>query len=107
MMGMGMARGWEGETVKGKVLLNKPQREMIYPLPLRHSWRTQCIRHTGTRRANYSGYSSDQTQHLPCPFSQMMKPTQQRSQMAKVTYNINLMKQWACRMMWKHRMALI
>jgi len=40
------------ETVKGKVLLNKPQEEMISLMPLLCSCRRKCIRQTQTWRAN-------------------------------------------------------
>jgi len=51
-MGRGNGRGRGRETVKGKVLLNKPQGEMISLLPLLCSCRRKCQRHTWTRRAN-------------------------------------------------------
>jgi hypothetical protein len=44
------------ETVKGKVLLNKPQQEMISLVLLLSSCRRKCIRQTRTRRANQGGY---------------------------------------------------
>ena len=49
-------RGRGRETVKGKVLLNKPQGEMISHVPWHCSCRTKCMRQTRTRRANQSGY---------------------------------------------------
>jgi hypothetical protein len=50
--GRGKARGRGRETVKGEVLLNKPQGEMISLMPLLYTCRTQCQRQTSTRRAN-------------------------------------------------------
>jgi len=60
--GRGKGRGRQGrkgrgrETVKGNVLLNKPQQEMISFVPLLCSCRRKCMRQTRTRRANQSGY---------------------------------------------------
>jgi hypothetical protein len=48
--GKGIARG--RETVKGKVLFNTPQEEMISLVPLLCSCRRKCQRQTWTRRAN-------------------------------------------------------
>ena len=48
--GKGRGRGWE--TVKGKVLLNEPQGEMISLVPLLCSCRSKCQRQTWTRRAD-------------------------------------------------------
>jgi len=45
-------RGREREMVKGKVLLNKPQEEMISLVPLLCSCRQKCMRQTETGRAN-------------------------------------------------------
>jgi len=45
-------RGRGRETAKGKVLLNKPQEEMISLVPLLCSCRTKCMRRTRTRKAN-------------------------------------------------------
>jgi len=50
--GGGKGRGRGIETVKGKVLLNKPQGEMISLVPLLCSCRRNCQRQTWTRRAN-------------------------------------------------------
>ena len=56
--GRGMGRGWGRETVKEretamrKVLLNKPQGEMISHVTLLCSCRSKCQRQTRTRRAN-------------------------------------------------------
>ena len=47
-------RGRARETIKGKVLLNKPQREIISLTLLLCSCRSECRRHTWTRRANWS-----------------------------------------------------
>ena len=47
--GMGRVRG--RETVKGNVLLNKPQREVISLVPLRCSCRRKCLRQTWTQRS--------------------------------------------------------
>jgi hypothetical protein len=61
-MGRGKGRGRQQrkgrrrETVKGKVLLNKPQEEMISLVPLLCRCRRKCMRQTWTRRANQSGY---------------------------------------------------
>jgi hypothetical protein len=49
-------KGRGRETVKEKVLLNKPQEEMISLVPLLCCCRRNCIRHTRTQRANQSGY---------------------------------------------------
>jgi len=49
---LGTGRGRGRETVKGKVLLNKPQGEMISLMPLLCSCRRQCMTQTQTRRAN-------------------------------------------------------
>ena len=59
-MGRGKGRGRQSrkgrgrgrETVKGKVLLNKPQEEMISLMPLLCSCRRKCMRQTWTQRAN-------------------------------------------------------
>jgi len=48
-------RGRGRETVTGKVLLNKPHREMISLVPLFCSRRMKCMRQTPTRRANWMG----------------------------------------------------
>jgi hypothetical protein len=40
------------ETVKGKVLLNQPQREMISLVPLLCIFRKKGMRQTRTQRAN-------------------------------------------------------
>jgi len=45
-------RGRGMETVKGKVLLNKPQEEMISLVPLLCSCKRKCMRQTRTRKAN-------------------------------------------------------
>jgi len=45
-------RGRGRETVKGKVLLNKPQEEMISLVPFLCSCRRKCMRQTRTRKAN-------------------------------------------------------
>jgi len=50
-------RGIGRDTVKGKVLLNKLRGEMISLVPLLCSCRRKCMRQTGTRRANQSGYN--------------------------------------------------
>jgi len=56
--GRGKGRGRRRETVKGremvkgKVLLNKPQGEMISLVPLLCSCRSKCQRQTWTRRAD-------------------------------------------------------
>ena len=55
-MGRGKGRGGGRETVKGKVLLNKPQGEMISLVPLLYSCGRKCQRQTWTLRANWSGY---------------------------------------------------
>ena len=39
-------------TVKGQVLLNKPQGEMISLVPLHYSWRRKCIMQTQIQMAN-------------------------------------------------------
>jgi ribosomal protein L15 len=49
--GRGKGRGRGRETVKGKVLLNEPQGEMISLVPLLCSCRSKCQRQTWTRRA--------------------------------------------------------
>ena len=49
-------RGRGREMVKGKVLLNKHQGEMISVMVLRCSCRSKCTRQTRTRRDNYSRY---------------------------------------------------
>ena len=49
--GRGKGRGRGRETVKGKVLLNKPQGEMISLVPLRCSCRRKGMRPTQTWRA--------------------------------------------------------
>ena len=54
--GRGKGSGRGRETVKGKVLLNKPQGEMISHVPWHCSCRTKCMRQTRTRRATPSGY---------------------------------------------------
>ena len=54
--GKGRGRGRGREMVKGKVLLNKPQGEMISLVPLLRSCRRKCQRQTWTWRANWSGY---------------------------------------------------
>jgi hypothetical protein len=46
------ARGHGWATVKGKILLNKPQGEMISLVPWLCSCRSKCQRHTSSRRAN-------------------------------------------------------
>jgi len=51
-MGTGKGRGRGRETVKGTVLLTKPQREMISLVPLLCSCRMKGMRQTQTRRAN-------------------------------------------------------
>jgi len=48
----GKGRGRERETVKGKVLINKPQGEMISLVPLLCSCRRKCQRQTWTWRAD-------------------------------------------------------
>jgi len=50
--GRGKGRGRGRETVKGKVLLNTPQEEMISLVPLLCGCRRKCQRQTWTRRAN-------------------------------------------------------
>jgi hypothetical protein len=50
--GRGKGRGRGRETVKGKVLLNKPQGEMISLAPLLCICRKNCLRLTWTSRAN-------------------------------------------------------
>jgi hypothetical protein len=50
--GRGKGRGRGRETVKGKLLLNIPQEEMISLVPLLCSCRRKCQRQTWTRRAN-------------------------------------------------------
>jgi len=45
-------RGRRRETVKGKILLYKPQEEMISLVPLLCSCRRKCMRQTRTQRAN-------------------------------------------------------
>jgi len=50
--GRGKGRGRGRETVKGKILLNKPQWEMISLVPLLCSCRRKGMRQTRTRRAN-------------------------------------------------------
>jgi len=49
--GMGRAR----EIVKGKIVLHKPQGEIISLLPLLWSWRGKSMRQTLTWRADWSG----------------------------------------------------
>jgi len=56
MMGRGKGRGRGRETLKRKVLLNKPQGEMISLVPLLCSCRRNGMRHTRTPRANLTGY---------------------------------------------------
>jgi hypothetical protein len=51
-MGRGKGRGRGRETVKGKVLLNKPQGEMISLVPMLCSCRRKGMRQTWARRAN-------------------------------------------------------
>jgi hypothetical protein len=57
-MGRGKGRGRQRrkgrgrDTVNGKVLLNKPQEEMISLVPLHCSGRRKCMWHTETWRAN-------------------------------------------------------
>jgi MarR-like DNA-binding transcriptional regulator SgrR of sgrS sRNA len=51
-MGRGKGRGRGRETVKGKVLFNTPQEEMICLVPLLCSCRRKCQRQTWTWRAN-------------------------------------------------------
>jgi hypothetical protein len=48
-------KGRGREMVKGKVLLNKPQGEMISLVRLLCSSRRKCMRQTWTRRANFAG----------------------------------------------------
>jgi hypothetical protein len=50
--GRGKGRGKGRETVKGKVLLNKPQGEMISLVPMLCSCRRKGMRQTWARRAN-------------------------------------------------------
>jgi hypothetical protein len=50
--GRGKGRGRERETVKGKVLLNKHQGEMIFLVPLLWSCRRKDMRQTRAGRAN-------------------------------------------------------
>jgi hypothetical protein len=50
--GSGKGRGMGMNTVKGKVLLNTPQEEMISLVPLLCSCRRKFQRQTWTRRAN-------------------------------------------------------
>jgi len=45
-------RGRGNEMVKGKVLLNKPQREIISLVPMLGSCRRKCMRQTRTQRGN-------------------------------------------------------
>ena len=52
----GKGRGMGRETVKGKELLNTPQKKMISLVLLLCSCRRNCQRQTWTRRANESGY---------------------------------------------------
>jgi len=52
----GKGRGMGRETVKGKELLNTPQKKMISLVLLLCSCRRNCQRKTWTRRANESGY---------------------------------------------------
>ena len=100
--GMGRGKGWgrqrrKGrgrETVKGKVLLNKPQEELISLMPLLCSCRRKCMRQTRTWRANQRGYIESRKQYPPCQFPQMMIPTLPRSQTANLTQNLILM--WIC-----------
>jgi hypothetical protein len=54
--GLQRRKGRGRETVKGKVLLNKPQEEIISHMPLLCSCRRKCTRQTRTQRANQSGY---------------------------------------------------
>jgi len=50
--GRGKGRGKRRETVKGKVLFNTTQEEMISLMPLLCSCGRRCQRQTWTRRAN-------------------------------------------------------
>jgi hypothetical protein len=50
--GRGKGRGRGRETVKGKILFNKPQGEMISLVPLLCSCRTKYMRKTRAHRAN-------------------------------------------------------
>ena len=52
MTGRGKGRGRGRKIVKGKVLLNKPQGEMISLVLLRCSCRRKCLKQTRTQRAN-------------------------------------------------------
>jgi len=45
-------RGRGRETAKGRVLVNKPQEEMISLMPLLYSSRRKCMRQTWTRKDN-------------------------------------------------------
>jgi hypothetical protein len=50
--GRQQGKGRGRETVKGKVLLNKPQKELITLVPLLSRGRKKYIRQTQIRRAN-------------------------------------------------------
>jgi len=55
-IGMGKGRGRGRETVKGKVLIDKPQGEMISLMRLLCSGRSECPMQTWTRRTSWSSY---------------------------------------------------
>jgi hypothetical protein len=54
--GRQLRKGRGRETVKGKVLLDQPQEEMISLVLLLWGCRRKCIGQPQTRRANQSGY---------------------------------------------------
>jgi len=54
--GRGKGRGSGWVTVKGRLLLNKPQGEMISFVPLLCSLRRNGMRQTQSQRVNYRGY---------------------------------------------------
>jgi len=89
--GRGNGRGsgkWCGrgmETVKGKVLLNKPQAEMISLIPLRCSCRRKCMRQTQTQRDNCRGYIESWKHRPVSQFPQMMISTVPSSQLANMS----------------------
>jgi hypothetical protein len=104
-MGRGKRRGMEGETVKGKVLLNKLQCEMI-SLVL---WLCSCIwngmRQTWTRSANLSGNNSSR-KHSPLrKLPPMMIPILQ-SWMANKIWNLILLCISTWRIMCTHPTVL-
>jgi len=93
----GNGRGRGMETVKGKALLNKRQREMISLVASRCSCRRNGMRQTRARRATYSGYIYSQKHRPQCQFPLMMIPPLPASQTANRTQNVTPM--------WTHRMV--